>query len=466
MSELEERSGPLATGERAELERLRREVAELRAAPPAPPVPPEPPRRRGLGAVRWASVGSVVLLVLGLLLVPISVFAIWTNNQISDTDRFVATVGPVVEDPTVQAALANRITTEVFAQLDVQQIADQGIDALAAQGVPPQVVDRLRDLTGPLAEGARGFVQGRINALVASPAFVDAAQRALTVSHDQMVAVLSGQSSAITVEGGSAVLDLAPFIDAAKQQLVASGFAAAGRIPEIHPTIELFPASTLIRAQSAYRFLDAAATWLPWVTILALVGGVLLARRRRRATIVVGVGVMAVMVVLAAALLIARGVIVGGVTETAAAPAAAAYDILVRFLRAALRTLFVVGLLVALAAWVTGPSTSAVAIRRTLSRWIDALRRGRLAQRIQEGPVGPWVHRYRRVLRVAAVLLAALVVVLLDRPSGLDILLVAVVLLVVLAVIQFLDQPREQPAEPPAPSEPPAGGDGARPAPG
>jgi LPXTG-motif cell wall-anchored protein len=429
-------TGPLDTDERAELERLRQEVAALRTAPPPPPA--RPPRH-----FRWASLGSAVLLVLGLLLVPVSVLAVWTNNQVSNTDRFVATVSPVAADPAVQTALADRITTEIFNRLDVQQLANQGVDALAAQGLPPPVVERLHDLTGPVAEGVRNFVRGKVGELVASPGFVAAVNRAVAVAHTQMDAALSGDSAAITVSGGNAVLDLAPFIDAAKQQLVASGFAAAGRIPEVHPTIELFPASTLIRAQTAYRTLDAGATWLPWLTLLMLVGGVLLARRRRRATMAVGIAVMAIMVVVAASLLVVRGLVVGGVPEQGVAAVAAAYDIVIRFLRIALRTLFVVGLVVALAAYLTGPSRGAVAVRRTVSGWIAWLRRGGIADRLQNGPVGPWVHEHRRVLQVAAVILAALVVVFLDRPTGFDILWVVIGLLVVLGVIEFLNQPRE-----------------------
>ena len=94
---------------------------------------------------------------------------------------------------------------------------------------------------------------------MASPRFVQAAQRSTEVVHQQLQTVLSGRSSAVTIEGANAVLDLAPFIEAAKQRLVASGFAAAARIPEIHPTVELFPASYLVQAQTAYRALDAAA---------------------------------------------------------------------------------------------------------------------------------------------------------------------------------------------------------------
>jgi hypothetical protein len=117
----------LLAEERQELERLRAEVAALQAAR----VPTARPRR----SVRWASVGSAALLVLGLVLVPLSVLAIWTNNQVSDTERFVATVSPVVEDPTVQSALADRITAEVLARVDIQQIVDDTVNALAAHGL-------------------------------------------------------------------------------------------------------------------------------------------------------------------------------------------------------------------------------------------------------------------------------------------------------------------------------------------
>ena len=68
--------------------------------------------------------------------------AIWTNNQVSDTERFVAPVSPVVEDPSVQTALADRIATEVLARVDIRQIVDETVNALAAQGLPPRVVDR------------------------------------------------------------------------------------------------------------------------------------------------------------------------------------------------------------------------------------------------------------------------------------------------------------------------------------
>jgi hypothetical protein len=400
------------------------------------------------------------------LLVPVSVLAVWTHNQISDTGRFVETMSPVLEDPAVQTAVAGRVTQEIFTQVDVQQLANQAVDALAAQGLPAPIAERLHGLTGPLADGTRSFVQGKVQEVVSSPAFITAGQQAMTVTHQQLAAVLAGQSSAISVQGADTVLDLYPFIEAAKQQLVASGFELAARIPAIHPTVALFPASTLVRAQTLYHLLDVTATWLPWDTLACLIGGALLARNRRRATVVIGLAVMGTMIALAVALLIVRGVVVGAVAEQSSAAAASVYDIVVRFVRAALRTLFVVGLVVALAAWVTGPSSAAVQIRATLARGVASLRRGAIARRLAEGPVGPWVHDHLGLLRTALVVLAALVVVLLDRPSGVTILVVVLVLLVLLGIVQFLDQPRPADALPaptphvPDPQSPASGGTG------
>lgn len=422
---------PLDADERRELERLRAEVEAIRAAPL--------PRRRR--PVRWASVGAAVLLVLGCLALPVSLLAVWTDNQVTDTEEFVTTVSPVFSDPSVQNALTERITTEVFTRVDVEQVVNQTVDALAAQGLPPVLVDRLRALSGPIADGARGFVESRIAVLVASPQFTAAAERAVVVSHQQMNRVLSGEAEAITVQGESAVLDLAPFIEAAKERLVASGFELAARIPEVHPTIELFPASTLVRAQSAYAALNAAASWLPWITLLLLAGAVLAAQDRRRALLAVGIGVMVAMVLVAVGLLVARGLLVGAVPQQGAAPAAATFDIVVRFLRVALRTLFVVGLVLVIGAWLAGPSAAAVQARSAASRGIARLRRGEIADRLRSGPVGPWVHDHRGLLRVVVVVLAVLLLLFLDRPTGLDVVAVAVGLVLLLGVIEFLDQP-------------------------
>lgn len=434
MSEQDERPGSavqvLDTDERAELVRLRAENAALRK---------ENVRRRL--TIRWKPLTAAVLIVLGIVLAPVSVASVWANNQISNTERFVATVGPLAQEPAVRSALTDRITDTVFTYVDVPVLTNQAVDAIAARGVPPRITDRLRGLAVPLASSLRGFVHGRVAQFVASPAFAQLWNRSITVVHRQLNAVLSGQSSAVTVSQGKVMLDLGPVIHRLKQRLVAGGFTPANAIPSVHPTIAVADASTLVRAQNGYRLLNSVATWLPWVSLLLLAGGIVLARDHRRALRNVGLGVAASMLVLAIALFIARGAVVGGVLERSVAPVSASYDIMVHFLRVGLRTLFVVGVVVAIGAAVLGPSPTAVRIRRGSAAAVAWLREHVPAGGRAGGPVGVWVHNYRVPLRIAVLVVAVLVFLFIDQPSGVTVVVIAAVLVACLALIQFLDRP-------------------------
>lgn len=421
---------PLDADERAELERLRQEVAASRPAVAS---------RRW--SVPWRRPVSAFLIVVGCVLAPVTVTAEWAHTQLADTEQFVATVGPVVRDPSVRAALTDRITDTVFRYVDVRGLADQAVDALGHTGLPPMVVGRLRGFTGPLTDAVHGFVHREVAALVASAPFAETWDSAIGIVHDQMIGALSGNGSALTISNGQVLLDIGPFITAAKQQLVAAGFTLANVIPEIHPTIAVTNARTLTRARTAYRLLDALATWLPWITLLFLAVGCALARGRRRAILACGAGVAVSMVVLAGALLVVRGVLVGGVPDRSVAATAASYDIVVRFLRDSLRAVLVLGVVVALGALLTGPSAAAVRIRRNVRAGLAWLRRRGARAGWRGSRIGAWVHTYRVALRVAVLGVAVGVLAFLDQPSVLTVLVIAVLLVFCLGVIQFLDLP-------------------------
>jgi hypothetical protein len=417
---------PLAADERAELERLRQENSVLRTGA-------RPPRQR----IRWRSVIAVVLIVLGCVFMPLSLLAVWTHNQVSNTDRFVETVQPLIGDPAVQEAITNRVTNEVFRYVDVQAVTNEAIDGLAAQGLRPELAQRLHGLTPTLASAVNGFVRDKVGQLVASPQFASAWNQATRVAHQEMVTVLSGQSQTIQVRGDTVYLDLAPFIDVAKQRLSAEGLTIVDRVPEVHPTIALAPADRLVRAQTAYNLLDSVATVLPWITVLLLAVGVYLARNRMRALVGCGLGVAVALLVLAVGLLVTRSMLVNAVPPAGAPAAASAFDILVRFLREGGRALFVLALVVALGGFLAGSSDTAVGIRRRFGALLGKIRGGPSAA----GPVASWVRPRARVLRIAAVAVAVLIFVFLERPTGVAVLIIATVLLVVLAAIEFLARP-------------------------
>jgi hypothetical protein len=423
----------LSAGERGEPEAL----PGGRAGPGRPA---EKPVRRRRG---WRTPVAVLLILAGCVLAPLSVVAVWTANQVSDTSRYVANVEPLIKDPAIQNALTDKLTSEIVTRINVKGLADQAAADLARKGLP-RISVLLRGVSGSLASGVQGFVHSSIHKIITGPRMANAWVQVNRVASQALVAVLSGRaasSGAVGVRNGQVTLDLAPLEAVAKQDLVARGLTIAGKIPIVHATFALFPSKNLVQAQKAYRLINDLKIVLPIVTLVLLGLGVVIARRPRRALIGAGLGFAASMLVLAAGLLIARNLYLNSLPASApAGAAAAAFDILVRFIKTALRTLLVVGLVVAVGAFFTGPSATAVRTRHALSSGLGRLRHGG-----QSGPASRWTYAHRTALRIGAVALAALIFVFWGRPTAAVVIVIAVLLLVVLGLIELIGRPPAQP---------------------
>jgi len=292
-----------------------------------------------------------------------------------------------------------------------------------------------------LTSGATGFVHSEVHKIVTGPRFAEAWVRANTVVHQELVKALSGQGpSSVSVRNGQVVVGLGPFIDVVKQDLVKRGFSLVSKIPAINPTLTLFSAKYLVKAQSAYRLINNLKIVLPVLTVLLLALGVFVARGRRRALIGAGLGLAASMLVPAAGLYVFRGIYLGSVPPNVLPPdaAGALFDTLVRFIKEGLRTVLVVGLVVAAGAFLTGPSGAAVRARSAFSSGLGRLRRGGESAGVSTGPVGTWTYAHRKALRIVAVTLAALAFVFWGSPTVTVVIAIAILLLVVLALIELI----------------------------
>jgi hypothetical protein len=355
--------------------------------------------------------------------------AVWARNQVTNTDRYVRTVAPLAADPAIQAAIADQITTQIFTYLDVQRLTDQTVDALAERGLRPQVADQLRGFAGPLASGIQGFVRTEVDKIVQSQAVSDAWVQANRVAHQALVKALTGEGGeAVTVEGDTVTLNLAPFIETVKQRLVEGGFGLAARIPEVNASFVLFDVKNLTRARSAFNLLNTLGVWLPIIAIVLLGIGVSVAKDHRRALVGAAVGVAVAMVGLGLSLTVFRTIYLDAVPAQVLPHDAAAvlYDTIVAYLRLGLRTILVLALVVAGGAFLTGQSVTALRTRQRLAAGIGRLRGGaEHAGWRTAGPVGTWVYANKTLLRIAAVTLAALVLVFWGQPTGKTILLLA-----------------------------------------
>lgn len=452
----------LSVNERAELERLRAEVADLRSQVAAPPGAAEPPpvtaplprpRRQ-----RWRSVVATLLIVTGCILAPLSVVAVWTKNLVTDTDRYVTTVAPLARDPAIQNAVANKITAEIFSYLDVAALTNEAVDALSTRGLPPRVTTGLHALSGPLSDGVQSFVRTQVGEVVASDAFADAWVTANRSAHQALVAALTGQTGeGITIANNTVSINLGPFIQVVKQRLVERGFDLASRIPDINPSFTILQSEAIGKAQGAFSLLNVIGNWLPVIMLILLALGIYVAKGHRRALVGAGLGLAVGMVALALGILFFRTIYLNalplGVFDREAA--AAFFDTLVRFLRLGLRTVLVFGLVVALAGFFTGRSVTAVRARAGLKSGIGWLRGGAESAGFRTGPVGAWIYTYKRVLWIAVIAIAALVLVFWDQPTGKVIVGITLAVLVVLVIIEFLGRPPSPVAPEPAEQETP-----------
>ncbi|MFI5794288.1 hypothetical protein [Streptomyces sp. NPDC051677] len=417
----------------AELEALRARVAVLEA---------ERTRTRRPPHHRIRSLVAVVLIVLGCVLAPLGALAAWTADIVGDSDRYVDTVRPLASDRDVQNAAASRVTNAVMDHLD--------LNALLQDVVPTQrpLVQKALGKLGGSIEGAVGsFVQDKTQAVIASDAFeriwVDANRRI----HSTVVKALTGSGGgAVKIENDTVTVDLAPVVDQVKKRLVDSGLTVAGKIPEVHTDFTVVRSDDIGRVRTYFRLLQLAGLWLPIVAVLLVASGVLLSTHRRRVLIVSALCFAFATLLLGVALTVFRVVYLDALPAGISQPAAGSvYDTLTRFLRTSVREVVAVGVVLALAAWLTGPGRRAVLVRGLWHSGIGAVRATADHAGLRTGPVGPFVNRFRNWISWILAGAAVLAYLLWPYPTGWVVIGLALALLFALGVVDFLaDRPRRK----------------------
>jgi len=428
----------LSQEERAELERLRAERAEI--------------HRQGTGTARrrrltWRACLATLLIVLGCVLAPVAVLGVWAGNEVSDTGRWVATVEPLIHDPAIQNVLTDKITKQITSQLNITGTIDQASAQLDSKGLP-RISSLLENFGPQIASAVAGFIHSTVHTVISSKAMANAWVQVNTVAHQAVVKVLSGQGNgAISNSNGQIVLNLGPLIAVAKQDLLARGFSLASNIPPVSPTVALFQATDLGKAQAGYRLIKTLKIVLPILVVLLLAAGVYVARGRRRALVRAALGLVASMLVLAIGLLIARSIYLNSVPPSVLPgdAAAAAFDAMVHFIKVGLRVVLAVGLVVAIGAFFTGPSRAAIQTRSSLKSGMERIRNFGERKGVSAGPFGQWTYVHRRGLRIGAVALFALIFVFWGQPTALVVILLVVLLLVVLGLIELVGRPAAEP---------------------
>ncbi|MEU6236592.1 hypothetical protein [Kitasatospora sp. NPDC047058] len=384
---------------------------------------------------------SAVLITLTCILVPVSLLTVWVHDIALDTDQYVATMSPLATNPAIQDAAVNRITHAVDVKVDGNEVTSEVAAWLESQGLPPKAAAAVKSLGPKLDDAVDQVVNKVATRVVHSEAFANTWTEANRAAHQAVVQVLTGHGKgAVDVSGGTVTLNVGVAVDKLKDELVAAGVSPADKIPEVNKQLVLFKSDKLQKIRGAAHALDVIGNWLPVITVLLGLAGVLLARRRRRALVTTALGAAAGCLVVAIALVIARHYYLDHLPAEVQSEAAAAaiFDTLLHFLRISLRTGIVLGIVVALGAYLSGAGRFPRAVQGGADHMADSAARWGDSHGVHTGRVGTWTQAHRRWLILAAVLILALVFALWNHPTVLTVLLLVLILLAVLAVLALI----------------------------
>ncbi|WP_239070210.1 MULTISPECIES: hypothetical protein [unclassified Streptomyces] len=413
------------------------------STPPATPMP-DPPAADRTGGSRAGrivkSTLSIVLITLTCILVPVSLIAVWVHDIALDTDRYVSTVAPLAENPAIQDAAVNRIGEAVGVRVDGRQVASDLAAWLESQGLPPRAGDALKALGPKIDDAAQQVVEKVAGKFVRSDKFATIWTNTNRRAHSSIVHALTGEGrGAVGVDDGTVTLDVGAAVDSVKQELVDAGLAPAAKIPDVDKQMVLLQSDKIAKVRGAAHLLDVVGNWLPALTALLGTAGVLLARRRRRALVTVMLGAAGICLIFAIGLAVARHYYLDHLPAQVQSPAAAAvFDTLLHFLKVSIRTALVLGVVVALGAYLSGMGRLPRAVRGTAERTADSAARWGAAHGVRTGQAGTFTVRYRKWLTTGVLLLLALIFALWNHPTVLTVLLLVLILLAVLAALALL----------------------------
>jgi hypothetical protein len=379
---------------------------------------------------RWRRVLAVTLLVIGVVLVPISLSAVWVHNVLLNTDNYVATVGPLAGNPDLQHGVADRVTTALFANGNAQK--------RIAAALPNQA----EVLAAPIATGLESATHAVALQLVQSNQFHTLWETVNRRAHGAVVHVLTGGGSRVSTKNGAVSVNLEQIFTNVKRRLDGRGITLLDsvQLPAKYRSFVIFQSNTLEQVQGAVDLLQTLAWVLPALVLLFLGGAIALSSNRRRTIQRAGIWVAVAVGIQLAVLSVGRNYYLDALTAAGArrGSAGAVWDQVTTFLRLSGRTVIVLALVAAIAAWVAGPSRPAVRLRNLWNRSLRGVGTRADESDFATGAIANFVARYKNSLRLAGVGIAIAILILWDHPKPRTVLGVGILLLVYLAVVEFL----------------------------
>ncbi|GGU34294.1 hypothetical protein GCM10007979_36780 [Nocardioides albus] len=343
--------------------------------------------------------------MLAALLVTPAAVAYWGQRTLNDEARYLETVGPLVESPEVQDAIATKVTEAIQQQVDIEALLTTAFAGIKTDA------PRVELLIGPMSGAVNSLIEREVRRFVASDEFADLWVRINTRAQQALHRILTGDNSgAVSLQGDQVVLDLDEVITLAKDRLVERGLTVVEKvpIPQTERQIVLMDAPQLRQARTIYAFSNPLAQWLLPVVGILFLGAVLLARRRARMTVWVGAVLAANALLLGWVLSVGEQLFVNQLAGTTFGPASKVfYQTLLVYLERGQDAVLLLGLIIVVAGLFAGANRYGSAARGAIAGTL--VNAGSSIPLSQANAAGRWVDANACWLRVAVVALGVVV---------------------------------------------------------
>lgn len=395
-----------------ELAELRTENTRLREAETKPKKP-----------FAWRKFWSRLFIALGLVLIIPAALLIWLNRTITNTDQYVATVGPIISEPAVQKAVTQAATTQIFQNIDIQQ------------EVTNLLPDQAKILAGPISSQVEGFITTNVSKIVASQQF---ATLWVNVNREAQINFMR-----VAESSGSPVVDVNRLYGFVSGQLSNTPLAplAGKQLPPKIGQIQVANVPALERIPHAVAMLDQWRWILFGSAVLAMALALWIGTDRRRVAIQIGLVWILATIITFIIVRITRGVVLAQITDPVYKDAAlAVWQTLFKPFAIQSFVLFLGGAVVALTGWMLGPSRPAVAVRSHSNLWLGSARMS-LFPALETTGFVRWL-RQRHYAILWGLLALGIVILLLNIPlAPVELAWIVIGELIALIVIEFFVAP-------------------------
>ena len=229
-------------------------------------------------------IAVALLIVLGCIALALANISNWARDTLIDTDVWVATIGPLSQNPVIVEALSDAIVEGVSEEL--------GITPLER----PSLLVLLGILDQPLVEKVQELISETISTVILSDEFNEIWVRTIEIIHDSLIIVLSGDNPFIYAEDGIVFLDFSELLDEILSRLDLKNISLFEPGAEVLQ-FALVESDRLAELQRVLRMLDRIAFLSFIITTLCFGGAVALSRWRRSTINTIGIGIAVVMLV-------------------------------------------------------------------------------------------------------------------------------------------------------------------------